>query len=544
VSLEAAVAHLEAGRPGAALEVMLDTWRGRRLPALADELDRLSAHLAAAFPPLTGRTREALHEAWLDALNEWPAAGLGRLLEHFAAPPWVHVGERIERLSLLDDPRVTRAFAAFVEALPTAGGIGSARWTLVMKRLQQSNDVRVVRPLEARLAIGDERFLVAEYVHRLSRRVLAGLVDVPCEPADVAGLAALRAAVDETLRRPVPRRDALVEERSARRPARSDEELLALVYDAPADDGPRLVYADWLEERGHPRAELLMLQLKARPTKKDERRAKHLVRAQGRQWLGPLEPALRMRTEGFSRGFVSEGQVEFPTSGLRERLLGHPAWNTLLSLSASTDTDGEFLVRTELKGLERLELGRLSLGALEGRPWPFRRVTALRLGVLPPAELHALSPAQFPAVREVSCAVREGEAKALVAALARVPPVLRQATRLELVGLASADVLAVAQALPVLERLTLVRGAKLSFERREGGWVLDVAPSSWMITPKDHLGALVREFLPHLAGVLEPSSAWAERRAAARASLEGALVGTAVPLLARRPARGATSAPP
>jgi uncharacterized protein (TIGR02996 family) len=40
----------------------------------------------------------------------------------------------------------------------------------------------------------------------------------------------------------------------------SEEALLASVLDAPGDDAPRLVYADWLEERGDPRAELLRLE--------------------------------------------------------------------------------------------------------------------------------------------------------------------------------------------------------------------------------------------------------------------------------------------
>jgi uncharacterized protein (TIGR02996 family) len=40
-----------------------------------------------------------------------------------------------------------------------------------------------------------------------------------------------------------------------------EDELLAAVVRAPDDDGPRLIYADWLEERGDPaRAELIRVQ--------------------------------------------------------------------------------------------------------------------------------------------------------------------------------------------------------------------------------------------------------------------------------------------
>jgi uncharacterized protein (TIGR02996 family) len=32
-----------------------------------------------------------------------------------------------------------------------------------------------------------------------------------------------------------------------------DEAFIGAIVDAPGDDAPRLVYADWLDERGDPR---------------------------------------------------------------------------------------------------------------------------------------------------------------------------------------------------------------------------------------------------------------------------------------------------
>src|SRR5262249_20747125 len=43
--------------------------------------------------------------------------------------------------------------------------------------------------------------------------------------------------------------------------AATEAGLLAAVYAAPADDAPRAIYADWLQERGDPRGELIALQL-------------------------------------------------------------------------------------------------------------------------------------------------------------------------------------------------------------------------------------------------------------------------------------------
>jgi uncharacterized protein (TIGR02996 family) len=82
----------------------------------------------------------------------------------------------------------------------------------------------------------------------------------------------------------------------------------------PADDGPRLVYADWLDEHGGPpgaaRAEFIRLQIglvrlapdaSARPAL--AARAAALLARHERTWLGPLySPVLHWR---FERGFVA-----------------------------------------------------------------------------------------------------------------------------------------------------------------------------------------------------------------------------------------------
>ena len=64
--------------------------------------------------------------------------------------------------------------------------------------------------------------------------------------------------------------------RSVRRAANraGETELLAEIYAAPDDDAPRLVYADWLQERGDPRGEFIALQLE---------RARGKARSGGRQ---------------------------------------------------------------------------------------------------------------------------------------------------------------------------------------------------------------------------------------------------------------------
>lgn len=80
-----------------------------------------------------------------------------------------------------------------------------------------------------------------------------------------------------------------------------DESFLRTILERPDDDGPRLVYADWLEECGEcPRAELIRLQCQD----SDADRVAELVAAHGRSWAGPT--AMHAYAYAFRRGFVEE----------------------------------------------------------------------------------------------------------------------------------------------------------------------------------------------------------------------------------------------
>ena len=87
---------------------------------------------------------------------------------------------------------------------------------------------------------------------------------------------------------------------------------LAAVLAAPDDDGPRLVYADWLEDRGDAdRAEFIRLQIRLAqsPTLADRAREAVLLQRHAEAWLAPLrikgEPLQNRGTHAqFVRGFV------------------------------------------------------------------------------------------------------------------------------------------------------------------------------------------------------------------------------------------------
>src|SRR5437588_11178072 len=84
----------------------------------------------------------------------------------------------------------------------------------------------------------------------------------------------------------------------------SDDPFLLAIRDHPDDVGPRLVYADWLEERGEcDRAELIRLQCRG----EDEGRARQLVHLYGESWAGVA--ARHSYGVAFRHGFVEEVTV-------------------------------------------------------------------------------------------------------------------------------------------------------------------------------------------------------------------------------------------
>jgi uncharacterized protein (TIGR02996 family) len=88
-----------------------------------------------------------------------------------------------------------------------------------------------------------------------------------------------------------------------------DDAFLRAIGAAPADDAPRLVYADWLDEHGQPeRAEFIRVQCElARPGGERMRRTelrlreRELLAEHGEDWTRPFR---KCRARKFERGFV------------------------------------------------------------------------------------------------------------------------------------------------------------------------------------------------------------------------------------------------
>jgi uncharacterized protein (TIGR02996 family) len=98
----------------------------------------------------------------------------------------------------------------------------------------------------------------------------------------------------------------------------SDEGFLRAIQDDPGDDSVRLIYADWLDERGDPRGEFIRVQCRLAHLSPDDEarpglleRERELLEKHAEKWLEPL----RVREYGagwqFRRGFVSSGEVDW-----------------------------------------------------------------------------------------------------------------------------------------------------------------------------------------------------------------------------------------
>ncbi len=165
------------------------------------------------------------------------------------------------------------------------------------------------------------------------------------------------------------------------------EAFLQAIRDAPGDDVPRLVYADWLEENGQPeRAELIRTQLelsRGEGARGDRlallRRLRDLVVRHRGQWLGPL--AEWAPDAVFERGFVERVTLRARTLvKVAAALFGeHPIWSvrlTHLTLPAVTAL-GELPELSRLRELDLRDndLADEGLAALLASP----HLTGLRL---------------------------------------------------------------------------------------------------------------------------------------------------------------------
>lgn len=142
--------------------------------------------------------------------------------------------------------------------------------------------------------------------------------------------------------------------------------FLRAICDRPDDDDPRLVYADWLDERGDPRGEFIRLQIELARLLPDhphrpplERRQAELRRAHDSRWRAELPELPGLVWGSFSRGFVGSVVAHSTAAFLSQApaLFAAAPMQRLRVFGLDTAALDAAFSATALRRLRELELG-------------------------------------------------------------------------------------------------------------------------------------------------------------------------------------------
>jgi uncharacterized protein (TIGR02996 family) len=339
-ALAAARAARADGDERAELTALLIAWRARRAPALADLIDHVSARIAARLPPISGRTGKATLVQWLERARAGDPAEVGLLLAGLT-DTWrtgraEMIAPRLDELErFADDPRVGVAVLALLrEPTMRSSGGWSKAWRRALHAVAAAGDPRTIEQLDAlaKHLGSDALYGRSEFLARVAavaaelRARFPGGPPAPSgrERAIAAEIAAIAPAPPRPLGAPAPSADAA-----------TGADLLAAVYADPESDAPRLVYADYLQARGDPRGELIILQIqraRGEATDKTLARERALLRKHAGALLGPLSSVVAIRDAVFERGFLAACVARVRTRVVAATELAHPEWATVRAI--------------------------------------------------------------------------------------------------------------------------------------------------------------------------------------------------------------------
>jgi uncharacterized protein (TIGR02996 family) len=288
-----------------------------------------------------GKTRAPSLAALVDRLAERAPTGAPEIVTYDFAAAKLSDAEDVVASSarLKPDPRVAAKLTAMLLAPPFTSLGSRGLWTPLLGALGDRHaDPRTIDALapvagEYTRVFGATK--MGEQMQRGVRRLLDSLrerfADVTDDDEATGLLEALPAAAP-----PKP----------AAKPASGDD-LLAAIYASPDDDQLRLVYADWLLERGDPRGEFITLQFRKHRgealSEADQKREAQLLKKHVKDWLGPLYGVTRKDDRVLARGFL-EACVFQPRNPASALAADHPSWATVRDVEVAnggTNDSGE-----------------------------------------------------------------------------------------------------------------------------------------------------------------------------------------------------------
>ncbi|MFT3699573.1 MAG: TIGR02996 domain-containing protein [Kofleriaceae bacterium] len=233
-SLADALAHLNADRLADAIAVMVARWREIKAPALADAIDNASRQLPGWNRPLASR------DAWDELFSNNPQVHLPQLLLNLHSALPEDAERRLTYLSTLDeDPRIAYRCAELSSGRK-ASTAQTGYWRVVNEILARHRDARTIDPL---------REIYERFSHAAVFRPAKSQIDSWLR--DPGPLATLDTSDTQTL--------AAIEKLVATRENHDEARLVDAIAAEPEAAGPRAIYADWLQEQGHPYGELIAL---------------------------------------------------------------------------------------------------------------------------------------------------------------------------------------------------------------------------------------------------------------------------------------------
>lgn len=306
---------------------MVATWASQRLDAEAQR------------PTIGAGGKRADVAAWLDLEQLGDPLDVPRLFRAFVRNVTSGVAaERVLALSKRRDARIVSGLLALLEAPPYRAGTALPFFRTCVAALVTSKDPRAAAGLDdlskryktiVETSIGER---IAELCARGAKQ-LAGSSAGELTDDDVRRLAELE-QLFETERRAHEGRRA-----TNRAQAKSEHDLLEAVYASPDDDGPRLVLADALLERGEVRGEFISLQVRRAAgdgTFESLAREQELL-ADGKRASALGLPLSAAATCTFHRGFPLH--VHLGRTGLKP-VTGLSAWKTVNAVALPNGASG------------------------------------------------------------------------------------------------------------------------------------------------------------------------------------------------------------
>ncbi|HET9991429.1 MAG TPA: TIGR02996 domain-containing protein [Kofleriaceae bacterium] len=268
----------------ACLSALLAMWRTSPAPELAALIDRVAERCAA---PECAPTTAAIKKRIATATDTDITPILATILRQARVTPSI-MSHAIALAQRGRDPRIATLLAHFVEHYPYRHEAGEL-------------DAKL---LDALVAIDDPRYrkLVLDAADAWTPRRGRFVRRRPRIDHLIARAAELR-----TRQPPPPFTDPTIASLLDQAPAHSTDvdTLLDAVYADLANDAPRAIYADALQDAGDPRGEFITLQL----TNPGTRREKQLLRDHERAWLGSADSLVQKSGLAYRRGFVAAARL-------------------------------------------------------------------------------------------------------------------------------------------------------------------------------------------------------------------------------------------